>query len=293
MSVNIMRNELYVNATGSYVRERVRKLLCTQNGDEDCRCMACRAYRENCNMDLLSIDVSDKEQTQVSNFRNSLSIFYSNAKNMSSNKIVFIKDIDKLNEICQNALLIFIEEHNGAAAMIASASDENRVIPTVRSRMTIRRIDSCMAHDEFEKYCFSKCIGESDLYFALTSGNVSRIDSVGSQIGLWKELIRKLPNRNKMTDVFNVLHLVREKDREAFADRHPELIETLFNLTENIFLECIRFLHGDESYLVKQCDWTSDEALRNMMLVQKEREKLTRGFYKSNELAIFFIKIYA
>lgn len=26
------------------------------------------------------------------------------------------------------------------------------------------------------------------------------------------------------------------------------------------------------------------------MLVQQEKEKLTRGFYKSNELAVFFIE---
>ena len=293
MSVNITCNELYVNATGDYAREHVRKLLCTQDGSMDCECMACRAFRNNCNIDLLNIDVTDKEQTQVSNFRNNLSIFYSNAKNMSNNKVVFVRDIDKLSEICQNALLIFVEEHNNEAVMIATTSDENRVIPTVRSRMTVRRINLGMSHEEFEKYCFSKCIGESDLYFALTSGNIGKIDSVGSQIGLWKGLIAKLPYTGKMKEVFKILHLVKEKDKEAFADRHPELLEPLFNLIENIFFECIKVQHGDNSYLVKQCDWAADKLLRNIMLVQQEKEKLTRGFYKSNELAVFFIKLYA
>lgn len=76
--------------------------------------------------------------------------------------------------------VVFIEEHNNEAVMIATTSDENRVIPTVRSRMTVKRINLGMSHDDFEKYCFSKCIGESNLYFALTSGNIGKIDSVGS-----------------------------------------------------------------------------------------------------------------
>ena len=287
------RNMLYINPEVHFLNEQVRKLVCLEDGREGCTCMACKAYREGNNFDVLEIDVNDKEQTKVAAFRSNLSLFYSNSKNMSKNKVIKIERIDKLNESCQNALLIFIEEHNDAAFMLASAFDEDSVLDTVKSRMTIKRFNSNLPYAEFEKYCFSKCIGEAKLYFALTTGDISKVSSVGSQIALWKNIIQILPRKDEMKTMFKLLHLVKEKDNESFVERHPDLTEVLFNLMENIFFECIKVYNGETSYLVKDSDWNIQESLNNIFLIQAERKKLKRGFYKSNELVNFFIKLYS
>lgn len=286
-------NMLYINPEPGFLKEQVRKLVCLKEGKTECTCMACNAYREGKNIDVLSIDVSDKEKTKVAAFRNELSLFYSNAKNMSRNKVVEIEHIDKLNESCQNALLIFIEEHNDAVAMVASAFDEDSVLNTVKSRMTIKRFNSRLPYADFEKYCFSKCIGEAKLYFALTTGDISKISSVGSQIALWKSIIKALPKKDEMRTVFKLLHLVKEKDKESFVERHPDLVGVLFNLMENIFFECVKICNGESSYLVQNSSWNISEALNNIFLIQDERKKLKRGFYKSNDLANFLIKLYS
>ena len=273
-------------------REQVRQLVCTVGGDSKCQCDACKAFKEGNNPDVLYYDAFE-DVPPVKIFREEISSFYETAKNMSKNKVLYIKNIDRLSENCQNALLKYIEDKNDKVHFIASCLTVSDVLPTVRSRMELRRDNDYLSYSDFEKYCFSNAIGQVDIYYAVTGGKLSLISNVGKNIGKWVKLLRLLPEKKNKEEVFKELGIVTEKRVSPFENK--EQLKMLFGFMSNVFLNCLMVSVGDEAVIptIVKTDFQTDELIDIIYLLNcQERYIESPGGFKTKDLCSLMIKIY-
>lgn len=271
-------NTLFVNAETTEHFECIRKCLCTC-GNDKCSCKAVELFNRQKNPDILIFE----GKVTVGEFREKLDIFYKTVTNMSRNKVLYIPEIDKLSEIVQNALLKFIEDDNEKVSCIAGATEIHSVLSTIKSRMRIVEKQNYLNYEDFEKYCFKHCIGETELYYCLTNGKIGKVSEVGRQNKLWTDILTWLPDKNNMTKIFECLHLVKEKDKEEFSKKNSDLLEPLINLIEHSFYKMLQGNSGS---------WSRGEVLRNIAICDEELYKLKTFPYKGKELTLFLIKLY-
>ena len=106
------------------------KLFC-ENKMPCFNCEACKRTILNKNPDLLIIDKDSISVEDVANILDN-----SNLKPMIyANKVVIIKNAETINEIAQNKLLKLLEEPTGSLTFILTTVNEDRLLPTIRSRL--------------------------------------------------------------------------------------------------------------------------------------------------------------
>lgn len=282
-------NKLIIGDESGVLEEEIIKRICLKHSMMGCSCEACSNFRKGTNPDVLFLDVMDKESVKAKTFRQNLDSFYSTSKNMSKSKVMVIQNIDKLSIVCQNILLKYIEDYNDVVSLVATTRNEDKVLTTVKSRMVVTRCDDVLNYEEFEEYCMKKCIGESELYYSLTGGKLSAIDVVGKYLNLWKKIIKLLPVKEEANKIFEVLHLVKEKDKESFGEKELEQKEALFNLMNNVFFErlLIKKTAKPQGY-VDNCTWSTKELVNNIEMISNEKQRLNQN-YKTKELVEFLI----
>lgn len=230
--------------------------------------------------DILVVDYTENLQE----FRKRMELFYSLVPNKFKCKVLYISDLDKCSEYMQNALLKFIEDDNDKCICVARAEELQNVLPTVRSRMQIIKRNTKLNFNDFSDYCMKNMIGQDKLYFDVTDGDVGKIKYVGKQIGLWRDIQALLPKRENMNVIFQKLHIVREKDKECFAESNFELLELLINLVQTVFFSMLR----------EECenDWEKSKIKQNIVHCDEEFLKIKKKTYKGKDLTFFFIKLY-
>lgn len=273
-------NRLFINSGSEEALDAIRDSVCTCQNKENCTCMAVECMNKHQNPDILRIEGDVK----IGEFRERTDLFYSLSSNMSRKKVLYLPNIDKMSEIVQNALLKYLEDSNDRVVCIAQANEYDSILPTVRSRMSIVRHRDYLTAEEFEEYCMNNAIGQNELYYCLTGGRISKIKAVGQLIGTWQSILRLLPKKENMAEIFSLLHLVKEKDSQNFAERHKELIDSLIYVVQFCFF---RMLSDADS------TWTEKQIRRNIVLCDEELYKVAKYPYKGDKLALFFIKLYS
>lgn len=287
-------NKLFVSVSDKTVKDYVRKILCLQDGESGCECEACKAFSEGKNIDVFMLNPAEDEQIPVSDFREKLNSFFGNCRNMSSKKVLLIYNMEFMNEVSQNTLLKFIEDNNDRVVFVASANDESKVLSTVKSRLVIVKNEKMVAFESFQTYCYSRAIGQAELYYALTGGDVLKIEEVGRCMNIWKDIIKYLPDKTYKEKVFSILHLVKEKDKEAFTELHPECSDALLKLMQQVFFSCLQHINHDQSLFdVSDCNWTIEELFENILYLDSEIENVQKKHnLKTKDLTSLLIKIY-
>lgn len=137
------------------------------------------------------------------------------APNEQGRKIYIIDNGEKLNEVCQNALLKVFEEPPGESVFILTAENKQTILPTVLSRVFAFEL---------------KRVSEDDAYSALTDMGISPDDAKKAQeafpgnIGMQIEYL----NGGK---VFDSVVLARNIISALNAGSEYELLKTLTELS--------------------------------------------------------------
>lgn len=272
-------NKLLVNSKTDEVVDAIKNSICTCQSPEKCTCMAVEYMYKKQNPDILEIDGGVK----IGEFREKTELFYSLGANMSRRKVLYLPELDKMSEIVQNALLKYLEDSNDRVVCIARATNLDSILSTVKSRMSIIKHRDYLTAEEFEKYCMKNAIGMSELYYCLTGGRISKIETVSRLMGTWQSILKLLPKKENMAEIFRQLHLIKEKDNENFAERHKELTDSLIYIVQYAFYKML----SDE-----QTTWSKEQIRRNIVLCDEELYKVANYPYKGNRLTLFFIKLY-
>lgn len=139
---------------GRTARGLATALLCEDSGDRPCgRCRACRKSLSGIHPDIISIAPAQdpegrkKRGITVDQVR-SVVADAQVMPNEAAKKVYIFDDADTMNSSAQNAMLKLLEEPPESAAFILCAANPELLLPTVRSRCALIRINADSEEDE-------------------------------------------------------------------------------------------------------------------------------------------------
>ncbi len=129
-------------------------MLCLSDGDRPCGdCRHCRKVFSGIHPDVVNIApaVDDKGRKRREILVDQVRFISADAQvmpNEAATKVYVIHDADLMNAAAQNALLKLLEEPPSSAAFVLCASNPALLLPTVRSRCVLIRINEDAVDDE-------------------------------------------------------------------------------------------------------------------------------------------------
>lgn len=109
-----------------------KKVLCLQNKDNSCSCLSCENFQKSLHPDFFIIDA--ETEIKIQDIKE-IESFLSTKPYISRNKVVILANADLMNFFSQNAFLKTLEEPPENSTIILTASDINKFLPTVLSRL--------------------------------------------------------------------------------------------------------------------------------------------------------------
>ena len=161
-------------------------------------CDSCIKFDANSNPDF-SIIVPDGKSIKIEQIRDLQARILE--KPISSNKKVYIiDDADTMTEESQNCLLKTLEEPPEYAMIILIASNENRMLQTIKSRCVIIRFED-LTNEEMAQILHTN---DQDI-IRLCEGSVAKADTISEKREMFAQLknIADYLSKNSLIDVLN------------------------------------------------------------------------------------------
>lgn len=161
-------------------------------------CDSCIKFDANSNPDF-SIIVPDGKSIKIEQIRN-LQARIVEKPISSSKKVYIIDDADTMTEESQNCLLKTLEEPPEYAMIILIASNENRMLQTIKSRCVIIRFED-LTNEEILQILHTN---DQDI-IRLCEGSVAKADDISEKREMFAQLkiIADYLSKNSLIDVLN------------------------------------------------------------------------------------------
>ena len=161
-------------------------------------CDPCIKFDANSNPDF-SIIVPDGKSIKIEQIRN-LQARIVEKPISSSKKVYIIDDADTMTEESQNCLLKTLEEPPEYAMIILIASNENRMLQTIKSRCVIIRFED-LTNEEISQILHTN---DQDI-IRLCEGSVAKADTISEKREMFAQLkiIADYLSKNSLIDVLN------------------------------------------------------------------------------------------
>ena len=285
---NIIKNQKISNSyifTGNsgigkmlFAREFARKILCLENGDDNCICKSCVSI-SNGNPDLIILDKQEDEELDarkeesikeyeklngIKSKRSSRSkkedsetekkkkklITVDDVRNLisklaqkpicSQRKVCIINDADTMNKNAQNCLLKTLEEPPGFLTIILVVSDTNKLLSTIKSRCNIIKYGP-IADDVLEKYAI-KYLGYDEIsknMIRAFDGSIGRAKELKGNIDQYSQIENFISN----VDKDNLIDFIKNSkviyDKENITDILDYIVVCLYSKTNDKYSKYI------------------------------------------------------
>ena len=202
-SNNVSHSYLFIGKAGVgkkiFAKDLAKKVMCLGNSIlEFDNCDSCIKFDANSNPDF-SIIVPDGKSIKIEQIRDLQARILE--KPISSNKKVYIiDDADTMTEESQNCLLKTLEEPPEYAMIILIASNENRMLQTIKSRCVIIRFED-LTNEEISQILHTN---DQDI-IRLCEGSVAKADTISEKREMFAQLkiIADYLSKNSLIDVLN------------------------------------------------------------------------------------------
>ena len=262
-SNNISHSYLFLGLEGIgkklFAREFAKAVLCLSEEDKPCnQCSSCIKFDGKNNPDYKEIE-PDGNSIKIDQIRELQERIYE--KPIASNKKVFvINDSDKMTEEAQNGLLKTLEEPPEYAVIILIATNENKLLNTIKSRC-LKIGFSGISDEEIKRYIEKNNIMEvpSDSILKLCSGSLGRLINISENLDLYKQIetmteelfTGKIKNMVAMFKKFDILYSNKEE---------------IFNLLDYISVITFNNITNSTTYIKGQ--------LNIVPIIEKTKKKL-------------------
>ena len=183
-------------------REFAKNIMCLQGGDCKDTCESCKKFEEKSNPNYEEINSNEykKDIITIDQIREKIVNKAYEKPIISNKKVYVINDADKMNEPAQNALLKTLEEPPQYVVIILIVSNDNAILPTIKSRCVIVKFNS-LTNDEIKKI-----IGNvSDEELEILNGSLKGYSKIEEKVVQYKE-IKKIIERLKNDQLIDVLN---------------------------------------------------------------------------------------
>lgn len=259
---NILHSYLFYGTEGIgkklFAMEFSKMILC-ESDEKPCDvCKSCIQFNSQNNPDFFFIE-PDKSSIKIEQIRNMQKNILEKPIN-GSKKIYIINDAEKMTKEAQNCLLKTLEEPQNFVVIILICSNENSILPTVKSRCT-KIFFNELNHVDIYNFIKEKnsAINLDDSMLELCSGSISKA----------LEIVNKL---HILDEVKKILESVCGSSKIDFLLNNEFFYENKDDI--NLILDYCYILLSKKikNYNVMNC-------MRAMQSVQEAKNKL---FYSNN-----------
>jgi len=150
---NLRRVLLSGEGSSKLADELARNILCVGTKEETCQCNSCKLFLVETHPDSLRLkrDKSIKKE-DVLVFENRIL----EPAILSAKKVFVINEADKMTTEAQNSFLKTLEDSDESNVFILETSKADKLLETIRSRVSIYRLPKCYTH--FQKVQCMKVI---------------------------------------------------------------------------------------------------------------------------------------
>lgn len=197
-SGNVSHSYLFIGKEGVgkklFAKDLAKKVMCL--GEENCE--SCVKFNANTNPDFRII-VPDGKSIKIEQIRNMQAKILEKPI-ISNKKVYIIDDADLMSEESQNCLLKTLEEPPEYAMIILIASNETKILQTIKSRCVIIRFED-LTNEEISQILNTN---DQDL-IKLCEGSVAKAETVSQKKEIFDNLkmIVNFLEKNSLIDVFN------------------------------------------------------------------------------------------
>lgn len=164
---------------------------------------------------------------------------------------VLIHRMDKMTEAAQNKMLKTVEEVSHVV-FIMTAYDQNRVLPTVKSRVQTIAYEP-LNKVEFKTYCNENNIEYSDVLYAISRGCPGRIGNDAALEEVYEKVSSCLKN-DEYENLLKILRLAEEKDykEKSFFSAYRGEVKSLLSFMAGVFVDIS--LNDDNNSLIREAE---------------------------------------
>ena len=287
-SNNVLHSYLFFGTEGIgkkvFAKEFSKMILCNSKDEKPCnKCKSCIEFDSNNNPDFFVIepDGSSIKIEQIRQMQKSIL-----EKPIESNKKVYIiNDAETMTKEAQNCMLKTLEEPQDFIVIILIASNENNILPTVKSRCTkifFRNLDDA----DIIKYVNEKNSGidiNKDI-LKLCNGSILKAEFVIQKIdilGKIKDFVMNIDRQNELVFFQNNQLFYDNKDDIILLLEYVNILlfEKIKGNLGNIngFINSMKIVESTKLKLINSNNY--DMTIDNMLLKMWEEinEKNYRG----------------
>ena len=195
-----------------FARDFAKNIMCLNGGNCNQTCESCKKFESKSNPNYIEINIGEykKDIITIDQIRDEILNNVNEKPIISNKKVYVINNADKMTEQAQNALLKTLEEPPKFVSIILIASNENLILPTIKSRCVKIQFNK-LSNDEIEKI-----VGKiSKEEIEILNGSLKDYKQMNQMLEQYKQ-VKKLIENIKKDELINVLNdsdvLYKNKD---------------------------------------------------------------------------------
>lgn len=258
----ISHSYLFVGQDGigkmMFAREFARLILCLSENRGCGTCSSCIKFNSGNNPDFIELE-PDGNSIKILQIREMQENIYQKPI-VSNKKVIIINDSDKMTEEAQNSLLKTLEEPPEYVVIILIASNENKLLNTIKSRC-LKISFSNLSVEDISKYIEQKNI------FPKPSENI--LKTCNGSLGKLIKINENLEEYNKIDDVTNKFINGQIKNIVEMLSQYEELYKA-----KDIALQLLDYMMVIIYDYISKNEYYRDRFLNLIFIIEQSKAKL-------------------
>ena len=259
-----------------FAREFAKALLCEEQQEKPCaKCKSCQAFAENNHPDFMQIQPEGKaiKIEQIRYMQEKIA----EKPIQSSRKIYILKDADAMTKEAQNSLLKTLEEPPAYAIIILIASNESKLLNTIKSRCIILPFQP-IEKEELKNYMKAQyAIELSENELSVCAGSLGKAQTMQNLLPQYRQLEEAIQNleQQSMLDTFKKAEFLY-KEKENILDLLDYMLVVLYHTKSRAKINAIPYVEEAKQRILANSnyDMTIDDLW--MKIWEEIHEKYNR-----------------
>lgn len=259
-----------------FAREFAKTILCEEQREKTCgRCRSCVAFAENNHPDFMQIEPDGKaiKIEQIRYMQEKIA-----EKPIKSNyKVYILKDADTMTREAQNSLLKTLEEPPMYARMILIASNENKLLNTIKSRC-IKIPFLPIEAEAIKRYMqknYAMELSENEL--AVCAGSIGKAIVMQELLPQYRQIEEIIQNidRQDLLDIFKKAEFLY-KEKDHILDLLDYMLVVLYHSKDRAKINAISYVEDAKQRILSNSNYDMTIDYLWMRVWEEVNEKYNR-----------------
>lgn len=258
-----------------FAKELARKLLCLEQEETE-DCVSCIKWKSENHPDFYQIEPENKT-IKIEEIRR-LQEKIAEKPITSKKKVYLIIDSDRMTKEAQNCLLKTLEEPPEYATIILTASNESKLLNTIKSRC-MKIAFQPIEEERIKKYCNIELgIEPSEEFLKAGEGSIGKTLQLQQEKEIYEQvntMLNEMEQQDLIT-LFNTAEVIY-KEKEKIQEVLEYMIVSLYHTKERKKMNCIKHIEETKKRLISNSNYDMCIDYLLIKIWEELNEKYSRG----------------